>query len=153
LGADTCGAREDRPCDPEACNHHAAGHCSAVGHWVALTKSIARRNRNVAVQDFYLGLDFSSIAGGARLAEGTYIAVQIPEASTAIWSWKDWIYQPGSGQIVSRGDPSELIPYNCILFSVSRYKEEEDRAATPTNKSVAIKPAAAKRPPRQRRPA
>jgi hypothetical protein len=77
----------------------------------------------VAVQDFYLGLDFTDIAGGARLSEGTYIAVQVPESMTTVWSWRDWIYDQGTGQIVSRDDRSELIPYNCILFSVSRYQE------------------------------
>jgi len=70
-----------------------------------------------------LGLDFSSIAGGARLTEGTYIAVQIPETMTTIWSWEDWMYQPETGQIVNRDNPSELIPYNSVLFSVSRYQE------------------------------
>jgi hypothetical protein len=90
---------------------------------VALTKSLASRNRNVAVQDFYLGLDFTDIAGGARLAEGTYIAVQIPESMTAVWSWRDWVYDPGSGQIVNAEDSTELIPFNCIMFSVSRYQE------------------------------
>jgi hypothetical protein len=90
---------------------------------MALTKSIAAHNRNVPVQDFYLGLDFTSITGGARLAEGTYIAVQIPEAMTTIWSWQDWVYRPETGQIVSRDNPTELIPYNSIMFGVSRYEE------------------------------
>jgi hypothetical protein len=44
-----------------------------------LTRSTVKRNRYVAVQEFHLGLDFSPNAIGARLAEGSYIAVQIPE--------------------------------------------------------------------------
>ena len=43
-----------------------------------LTRSIAQRNHNVPVQDIHLGLDFTEIAAGARLAIGSYIAVQIP---------------------------------------------------------------------------
>jgi hypothetical protein len=43
-----------------------------------LTKSIATRNRNVPVQDFYMDLDFSTIATRARLAEGSYLASCTP---------------------------------------------------------------------------
>src|SRR5687767_1423121 len=50
-----------------------------TGLALGLTKSIAQRNRNVSVQDFYLGLDFTGTSMGARLAVGDYIAVQIPE--------------------------------------------------------------------------
>ena len=46
---------------------------------VGLTETIAKRNRNVAVQAVDLGLDFSQIAVRPKLAEGSYIAVQIPE--------------------------------------------------------------------------
>jgi hypothetical protein len=37
---------------------------------------------------------------GARLAEGVYIAVQIPETLTRVWDWSDWIYDTSTGQIV-----------------------------------------------------
>ena len=50
------------------------------GMALALTKSIAQRNRNVSVQDCYLGLDFTGTAMGARLAVGDYIAVQNPRS-------------------------------------------------------------------------
>jgi hypothetical protein len=50
-----------------------------AGLATALTKSVVARHRNVAVQEFYLGLDFSRVVTGARLRAGTYIAVQIPE--------------------------------------------------------------------------
>jgi hypothetical protein len=91
------------------------------GMALALTKSIAQRNRNVSVQDCYLGLDFASTAMGARLAEGDYIAVQIPEKLQRVWYWDDWVYEPRSGLIVSRSDPNALIPYNYVVFGVSRY--------------------------------
>lgn len=89
----------------------------------ALTKAIASRHRNVGVQEFYLGLDFSNIAMGARLAEGSYLAVQIPETLQAVWDWTQWVYNPANGQVVNTLDPTRLIPYNYIVFSVSRYLE------------------------------
>ena len=87
-----------------------------------LTRSIAKRNRNVAVQEFHLGLDFSPNAMGARLAEGSYIAVQIPESMQTVWSWEDWVYDPDAGRIVNRIQRDQLIPFNYIVFNVSRYE-------------------------------
>jgi len=89
---------------------------------LGLTRAIARRNRNVPVQDFYMGLDFSTIAMGARLAEGSYIAVQIPETFQTVWDWGEWVYNPAKGRIVNSEDPTQLIPYNYLVFSVSRYE-------------------------------
>lgn len=87
----------------------------------ALTKSIASHNRNVPVQDFYMGLDFGNDVTGARLAEGAYLAVQIPEMLHTVWDWSDWGFNSNNGQIVSKTDPTQLIPYNYIIFGVSRY--------------------------------
>ena len=87
-----------------------------------LTTMIARRNRNVPVQDFYLGLDFSGTTMGARLAIGDYIAVQIPESLQTVWRWQDWVYDPGNGHIVSRAGPAQLIPYNYVVLGVSPYE-------------------------------
>ncbi len=87
-----------------------------------LAKMIATRNRNVSVQDFDLGLDFSTIAMHGRLAEGSYLAVQIPENLQASWNWNEWIYHPGIDQVVQRIDPQQLIPYNYLVFSISRYE-------------------------------
>jgi hypothetical protein len=92
------------------------------GMAVALTKSVAGRNRNVPVQDFYMGLDFSNIPTGARLAEGAYLAVQIPEMLQTVWDWSEWEYNPASGQVVNKADQKQLIPYNYIVFGVSRYE-------------------------------
>ncbi len=87
---------------------------------VALTKTVAQRNRNVPVQDFYMGLDFSNIATRARLATGSYIAVQIPESNTETWNWKDWRYDSSGSitNILTR----ESLPYNYIVFSISKYE-------------------------------
>lgn len=88
----------------------------------AITKNLAQRNRNVPVQDFHLGLDFSSTAGGARLREGAYIAVQIPETTELIWDWEDWVFLPSAGEIVSKEDKKTLIPHNYVSIGVSRYE-------------------------------
>lgn len=90
---------------------------------LALTKSVAGRHRNVPVQDFYMGLDFSNNPLGARLAEGAFVAVQIPQTLDPIWNWNDWVYNPGSGQIVRRTELNYVLPYNYIVFGVSRYQE------------------------------
>lgn len=88
---------------------------------LAVTKSLAKRHRNVPVQDFHMGLDFSNNPLGARLAEGSFVAVQIPEILDPIWDWSEWVYNPNSGQIVRRSDQRSPIPYNYIIFGVSRY--------------------------------
>ncbi len=89
---------------------------------LGLTKAIASRNKNVAVQDFYLGLDFSHIATRARLAEGSYLAVQIPETIQTVWDWSEWVYNPVNGRVVNKANPTQLIPYNYVVFSISRYE-------------------------------
>lgn len=88
---------------------------------MGLTRSIANRRKNVPVQDIQIGLDFGSNPMGARLAEGVYIAVQIPEALTRVWDWSDWIYDVSTGQIVNDYHRDQLIPYNYIAFGISRY--------------------------------
>lgn len=85
---------------------------------VGITKAIAKRHRNVAVQDVYLGLDFGGAATGARLAAGSYLAVQMPAAFLRSWRWSDWSYEANSGQIVNAA--GELIPLNYFIIGVSR---------------------------------
>lgn len=89
---------------------------------VGLTRTIASRHKNVPVQDFYLGLDFSAMPFHARLAEGSYIVVQIPEREQATWSWDDWVYVPSRGQIVDRATQAQIVPYNFVVFNVNRYE-------------------------------
>jgi hypothetical protein len=90
---------------------------------VGITKAIAKRNRNVPVQDFYMGLDFGNVATGARLAQGSYVAVQIPDRLARVWDWNEWQYNRDTGQITSVRDERSLIPLNYIVFGVSRYRE------------------------------
>lgn len=87
---------------------------------VGLTETIAARNRNVAVQTVDMGLDFSRIPLRPKLAEGSYIAVQIPETMETVWSWDQWRYDPSNGQLVSARKRDLLIPYNYFVVSVSR---------------------------------
>lgn len=87
---------------------------------VGITRALAGRNRNVSVQDFYLGLDFTTSATGARLREGTYFAVQAPEEVT-VSCWEKWAYNRQSQHLVARDKPAAPIPYNYIAFSVSRH--------------------------------
>ncbi|PSB04984.1 hypothetical protein C7B64_01745 [Merismopedia glauca CCAP 1448/3] len=87
---------------------------------LGLVKLLAKRNRNVAVQKFDLGLDFDSAALAIRLAEGNYIAVQVPH-ETAI-DWNKWVYKPDLGAIVHKADDS-LLEYNYLVFRVSRYQD------------------------------
>jgi hypothetical protein len=89
---------------------------------IGLTKGIATRNRNVGVQEFSMGLDFTRNAMGARLAEGDYIAVQIPQKLRVVWDWDEWVYNPTNGQIVSVSDNLALIPYNYLVLSINRYE-------------------------------
>jgi hypothetical protein len=69
-----------------------------------------------------MGLDFSPIPTRARLAEGSYLAVQIPETMHTVWDWGEWVYNPGNGRVVNKDDPTQLIPYNYLVFSISRYE-------------------------------
>ncbi|MBO3462954.1 hypothetical protein G7B40_001745 [Aetokthonos hydrillicola Thurmond2011] len=87
---------------------------------LGVVKLLAQRYENVAVQKFYLGLDFDQAALGVSLAEGNYIAVQVPD-ETAI-NWSEWIYKPDIGAIVRQGDNSTL-PYNYIIFRITKYEE------------------------------
>jgi len=87
---------------------------------MGLTRAMAGRSRNVPVQDFTLGLDFGGPATGLRLAEGTYLAVQVTDEDAAKWDWGRWAYDPGSGQIVGAGAEKQSLPYNYIGFGISR---------------------------------
>jgi hypothetical protein len=89
---------------------------------VSLTQTIAGRNKNVPVQTVDMGLDFSNLPMRPKLAEGSYIAVQIPETTRSVWSWAGWRYDPVNGNLVSAQDRGLLIPYNYFVLSVSRYQ-------------------------------
>lgn len=87
---------------------------------LGFAKMFLQRNENVKVQDIPLGLDFTPAPMGARLAEGEYIAVQVPRANAI--NWNDWHLDPASGMIVGKTDPDETLPYNFVVFRVELYK-------------------------------
>jgi hypothetical protein len=110
---------------------------------LGLTKTLAARHRNVPVQEFSLGLDFSPIPTRARLVEGSYLAVQIPETQQVVWDWDQWAFSPSSGQVVRRDDPRQLIPYNYLVFSISRYEPDAVRSAIDTEGPNPVVPSGA----------
>ncbi len=87
---------------------------------VGVVKSLAKRNENIPVQKFYLGLDFEDAPMGIRLREGNYIAVQVPSEDQI--DWNKWVYKPNLGAIVHKADDS-LLEYNYLVFRVSRYQD------------------------------
>ncbi len=90
---------------------------------LGLAKALATRNRNHAVQDFSLGLDFNTLPLSGCLAEGAYLAVQVPEKLHVAWDWEEWVYMPTKGRVVKRNDHQQLIPYNYLVFGISRYEK------------------------------
>lgn len=83
------------------------------------TDQIKNRNKNIPVQDIYLGLDVNDgITTSAKLAEGSYVVIQVPDVN--IWNWDDWIYKPSVGQIVSKADETKGPPFNYFVFSISK---------------------------------
>ena len=98
-----------------------------------LAEAMASYHRNVSVQDFTLGFDFGTSPGGVRLAEGAYLAVQIPDV---VWNWNEWVYHSASGQVVKRAAPEQPLPYNYLLFNVSRYEEPPRSSRRPQHGSV-----------------
>ncbi len=82
-----------------------------------------------------MGLDFSTVSTRARLAEGSYLAVQIPEADQASWDWGLWKYNPISGAVVGANDHKHILRYNYVVFGVS--KMDGDAGQSQTNGSWA----------------
>jgi len=89
---------------------------------IGIAKAIASRNRNIPVQEFNIGLDFTNTPMGARLREGTYIAVQVPEIlpEEKGIDWAEWVYLPPRNRIVRRRDHNESLPVNFVAIGVRR---------------------------------
>jgi hypothetical protein len=88
------------------------------GFATGIIDTFVHRHDNAAVQDFFMGLDFSGISTRAQLREGSYIAVQVPDA--AAWDWTKWGFRPSNGQIVSKQSSGQSVPFNYIVFSISK---------------------------------
>lgn len=79
--------------------------------------AFASRHKNIVVQSFFLGLDFSKVQSRARLREGTYVCVQAPEEA---WDWSQWRWNRARGTIESVSTPARPIPYNYLVIGVSK---------------------------------
>lgn len=90
---------------------------SQIAQGMAL--ALGNRNKNVKVQEFSLGLDFSHGVTGARLAEGSYVVIQLPEEDAEQWRWDDWHFDRQKGNVVHK-TTGRLIPYNYVVFAVNR---------------------------------
>jgi hypothetical protein len=80
---------------------------------LAVVRSLLKRNRNVPVQRFELGLDFEPSAMGARLAVGTYVVAQVPAPGALTWS--DWVFDVPRGTI-AHATTGEPLPFNHLCF-------------------------------------
>lgn len=87
-----------------------------AGFATGIADAFARRNDDAVVQEFLLGLDFSSSKSRAKLREGVYISVQVPDA--AAWNWADFRFR--ESQVVLKGSPTKRPPVNYVIFSVSK---------------------------------
>jgi hypothetical protein len=88
---------------------------------LGVAQSVMTRNRNVPVQKFYLGLDFTTAALGFPLAQGNFIAVQVPSENSI--TWDEWVYMPNSGAVVAKSGSNSTIPFNYVIFRISRYED------------------------------
>lgn len=84
-----------------------------------LGKTLASKSQNTAVHKFDLGLDFSQIASHARLAEGSYVVVQVPPELDTAWDWTDYYYDRETGQVHAQANPAESLPYNYLILGVA----------------------------------
>jgi len=90
---------------------------SALGTGIA--EMVLSRNKNKKIHECYLGLDFDNGAAyGARLASGNYIVVQAPDNE---FRWENWGYDPINTRIVNKNNPTEIVPYNYVIFRVARH--------------------------------
>lgn len=92
-----------------------------------LTNGILERHENIPVQSISMGLDFASTPGGANLAQGSYVAVQVPGIDE--WDWSEWVYNANNGQIAPKGNLKGSIPYNYFVFGVSKMTSTPSQGA------------------------
>lgn len=75
---------------------------TVTGHVQGIVQHIKNRNRNRIIQDVFLGLDHSELNTRAKLAEGSYIVVQI-DHDPSLWNWDQWVFDRKNGQVVRKG--------------------------------------------------
>lgn len=85
---------------------------------VGLTRWLASQSKNVKVQEFRQGLDFTPGRLGAGLALGTYIVAQIPLEYQNEWAWSDWAIDPNVIRLVARGATDSPLDFNHVMFGI-----------------------------------
>lgn len=85
----------------------------------ATVSAVAKRNKNVQIHSFELGLDFNGSATSARLRCGSYIVVQTDEG--AHWNWDDYEWNATGMALHPAGNPSETPDFNYMVFAVSPF--------------------------------
>ena len=86
---------------------------------VGTTRLLAGRSKNVTVQEFYLGLDTKLAAAGGPLVTGNFIVAQVPSPTEIDWSI--YHYDPRIGTVVLKEDGKRGLPYNYLIFRVTRH--------------------------------
>ncbi|MBR9765703.1 MAG: hypothetical protein GYB53_19820 [Rhodobacteraceae bacterium] len=80
----------------------------------------AAQSGNCAVQQVDIGLDARNPgAPGARLAEGSYVFLQVPQAVADVWHFDQWKWSSETNTIVSYENGQPLVA-NHFIVSVSR---------------------------------
>lgn len=94
----------------------------AMGPLVALTtglfKFLLRRNENRIVQDFLFGLSFTSDKLALKMAEGSYVIIQIPKDHID-FKLTDIQFEPETGQLIDLRSGNQLAA-NHIVIGVSQ---------------------------------
>ena len=85
-----------------------------------IAEAIAQNRKNLSIQEGELGLDFNPGPGGTHLAEGAYIVAQGP---TVQWNWSGWALNANNNLIIHK-DNQLALPYNYLIFNISRYDED-----------------------------
>jgi hypothetical protein len=88
---------------------------------MGIATMFGQRNENKKVQDIPLGLDFTPAPMGVRLAQGEYIAVQVPKENEI--NWDEWQLDLSTGAIVRKADTTATLPFNYVIFRVELYEE------------------------------
>ncbi|TWT55702.1 hypothetical protein [Allorhodopirellula solitaria] len=82
-----------------------------------LVESLLKRNRNVKVQELFLGLDFDDAPLAAPMRCGNYIVVQVKESQN--FDWNGWVFDKHRWAFVAKDNPTEILPYNYFVFRVA----------------------------------
>lgn len=90
-----------------------------------ITENLLKRRWNEQVQFFDLGLDFTSSRTSVRLRKGSYVVVQVADAS--LWDWGNWFYDSNSMNVVDQ--EGRILKSNTIIFAISESEANEASSA------------------------